>query len=213
MISPAVVSPFLVNDFHFRSLHEEIQPLVLAVAPGWFTDMYIRLESGDLRTTVGFIETTLKELAPDFPLEYSFLNEDIDRLYKEESRIGSLVRGGALLAIFIAGLGINIGVIFFFGAFRHHVAASYEPHHTRYVAYLVKDMGDPPDHDRARRIAADTSMVIAYESPDSQWSTGQRPFRIEDHEFHTWHQTDEFRVGGRRGKFFVQVKQESVFLQ
>jgi putative ABC transport system permease protein len=68
--------------------------------------MYIRLDSDDLRTTVGFIETTLKELAPDFPLEYSFLDEDIDRLYKEEGRIGSLVRNGALLAIFIAGLGL-----------------------------------------------------------------------------------------------------------
>ena len=96
----------VVKDFHFRSLHEEIQPLVLAVAPGWFTDMYIRLDSDDLRATVGFIETTLTEMAPDFPFEYSFLNEDIDRLYKEESRIGSLVRGGALLAIFIAGLGL-----------------------------------------------------------------------------------------------------------
>ncbi len=96
----------VVKDFHFRSLHEEIQPLILAVAPGWFTDMYIRLKSDDLRATVGFIETTLKELAPDFPLEYSFLDEDIDRLYKEEGRIGSLVRIGALVAIFIAGLGL-----------------------------------------------------------------------------------------------------------
>jgi putative ABC transport system permease protein len=55
---------------------------------------------------VGFIESTLKELAPDFPLAYSFLDEDIDRLYKEEGRIGSLVRDGALLALFIAGMGL-----------------------------------------------------------------------------------------------------------
>jgi putative ABC transport system permease protein len=68
--------------------------------------MYVRLQTDDLRTTVGFIETTLKELAPDFPLEYSFLDEDIDRLYKEEGRIGSLVRYGTALAVFIAGLGL-----------------------------------------------------------------------------------------------------------
>ncbi|MGB2905473.1 MAG: ABC transporter permease [Candidatus Aminicenantaceae bacterium] len=96
----------VVKDFHYRSLHEEIRPLVLAVAPGWFTDMYVRIQPDDPKATVGFIENTLKELAPDFPLEYTFLNADIDRLYKEDSRIGSLVRYGAALAVFIAGLGL-----------------------------------------------------------------------------------------------------------
>ena len=38
----------VVKDFHFRSLHEEIEPLVLAIAPGWFTDMYIRMQTEDL---------------------------------------------------------------------------------------------------------------------------------------------------------------------
>jgi putative ABC transport system permease protein len=96
----------VVKDFHYRSLHEEIRPLVLAVAPGWFTDMYVRIHPDDLRATVSFIEITLKEMAPDFPLEYTFLNADIDRLYKEDRRIGSLVRYGAALAVFIAGLGL-----------------------------------------------------------------------------------------------------------
>ncbi len=96
----------VVKDFHFRSLHEEIQPLILAVAPGWFTDMYIRIYPNNLKETMGFLESTLKELAPDFPLNYTFLNEDIDRLYKEDRRIGSLVRYGAALAVLIAGLGL-----------------------------------------------------------------------------------------------------------
>lgn len=96
----------VVKDFHFRSLHEEIQPLVLAVAPGWFTDMYVRIHPNTLKETVGFMESTLKELAPDFPLNYTFLNEDIDRLYREDRRIGSLVRYGAALAVLIAGLGL-----------------------------------------------------------------------------------------------------------
>jgi putative ABC transport system permease protein len=52
------------------------------------------------------MESTLKELAPDFPLNYTFLNEDIDRLYREDRRIGSLVRYGAALAVLIAGLGL-----------------------------------------------------------------------------------------------------------
>lgn len=96
----------VVKDFHFRSLHEEIKPLILAVAPGWFTDMYIRMQTHDLAATVGFMEGILKEMAPDFPLEYTFLDEDLDRLYKKDARIGALVRYGALLSVVIACLGL-----------------------------------------------------------------------------------------------------------
>lgn len=96
----------VVKDFHFRSLHEEIEPLVLAIAPGWFTDMYIRMQTSDLVGTVGFMEGVLKEMAPDFPLEYTFLDQDIDRLYRKDSRLGTLVRFGAFLAVLIACLGL-----------------------------------------------------------------------------------------------------------
>jgi len=78
----------------------------LVIAPGWFTDVYIRIRPDNVPETLGFLEKTIKELAPDFPLEYSFLDEDIDNLYKTEQRIGNLVRYGTFLAIFIACLGL-----------------------------------------------------------------------------------------------------------
>jgi putative ABC transport system permease protein len=96
----------VVKDFHFRSLHEKIDPLVLVIAPGWFMDVYIRMKPENVPDTLGFIEKTIKGLAPDFPFEYSFLDEDIDNLYKTEQRIGNLVRYGTFLAIFIACLGL-----------------------------------------------------------------------------------------------------------
>jgi putative ABC transport system permease protein len=96
----------VVKDFHFRSLHEKIDPLVLVIAPGWFTDAYIRIKPENVPETLGFIEKTIKGLAPDFPFEYSFLDEDIDNLYKSEQRIENLVRYGTFLAIFIACLGL-----------------------------------------------------------------------------------------------------------
>jgi putative ABC transport system permease protein len=96
----------VAKDFHFRSLHEKISPLVLVIAPGWFTDAYIRIKPENVAETLGFIEKTIKGLAPDFPFEYSFLDEDIDNLYKTEQRIGNLVRYGTFLAVFIACLGL-----------------------------------------------------------------------------------------------------------
>ena len=96
----------VVKDFHFRSLHEKINPLVLVIAPGWFTDVYIRMKPENISETLGFIEKSIKEFAPDFPFEYSFLDEDIDNLYKTEQQIGNLIKYGTFLAIFIACLGL-----------------------------------------------------------------------------------------------------------
>jgi putative ABC transport system permease protein len=56
--------------------------------------------------TLAFIEKTLKETAPGFPFEYTFLDETIDRLYRTEMQIGNLVRSGTVLALFISCLGL-----------------------------------------------------------------------------------------------------------
>jgi putative ABC transport system permease protein len=96
----------VARDFHFRSLHEKISPLVIVIAPEWFTDMYIRINSENTSGTIGFIEKTIRRLAPDYPVEYTFLDEDIDSLYKNETQIASLIKYGTFLAIFIACLGL-----------------------------------------------------------------------------------------------------------
>ncbi len=96
----------VVKDFHFRSLHEKIEPLILAIAPGWYTDMYVKMRSQELPATLAHIEKTFLTLAPDFAFEFSFLDEDMDSLYKTEMRLGSLVKYGAVIAIFIACLGL-----------------------------------------------------------------------------------------------------------
>jgi putative ABC transport system permease protein len=96
----------VAKDYHFRSLHEKIEPLVLVVAPGWFTDSYIRIKPGRLPETLDYVEKTLKELAPGYPFVFSFLDEEIDRLYKTEMRIGALAKYCTAIALFIAGLGL-----------------------------------------------------------------------------------------------------------
>ena len=98
----------VVKDFNFSSLHHEIKPVIFAIAPGYYNEFYIKLNPADpdFSGVIGFIETKIKEFVPDYPFDYTFLNEDIARLYKGENRAGVLVRYGALLAVFIACLGL-----------------------------------------------------------------------------------------------------------
>ncbi|MCJ7679784.1 MAG: ABC transporter permease, partial [Candidatus Aminicenantes bacterium] len=78
----------VVKDYHFRSLHQPIFPLVMVIHPAWMTDLYIRIGPSDLQGTLAGIEKTMKEMAPGSPFEFTFLDQDIDSLYRTEVRGG-----------------------------------------------------------------------------------------------------------------------------
>jgi putative ABC transport system permease protein len=110
----------VVKDFHFQSLHKEIQPFLLLIKPAkanWGGYLSIRLGEGGMTRYVQVIKNTWKQYTKDRPLEYSFLDEDLNNLYKEERRTGSLSVTFTFLAIFIACLGL-LGLISFTTAQR-----------------------------------------------------------------------------------------------
>lgn len=112
-----------------------------------------------------------------------------------------------MVIILIAGMGINLAIIFFFGAFRHHIASSYYPHLNRYVDDLLEQIGDPPDQERARQIAAETDLMIAYEGKDQSWTTSDMPFSLPAHRVRFWHNDGRLQTGRYRGTYLVTVKQ------
>ena len=112
-----------------------------------------------------------------------------------------------MVIILVAGLGINLAIIFFFGAFRHHVAGNFRPHLTQYINYLIDDIGDPPDPERARQIAEQTRMIITYASADSNWSTADRPLASPAGRMHILHRSDRVIAGTVDGAYVLQVRQ------
>lgn len=81
-----------------------------------------------------------------------------------------------LLVIVVSGIGIQLLLL---AALSAHMAILVDAFHNsvaHYAKYLVKDLGDPPDFNRAVELAGQTGMVIHYLSPESGWSTtGQAP--------------------------------------
>jgi putative ABC transport system permease protein len=96
----------VVKDFHFKSLHREIEPLVLHIWPRSYDNILIRISPGDIRGTLAYVQEIWNRLAPNFPFVYSFLDEDFDKLYKSEERLGRIFIYFSLLSIFIASLGL-----------------------------------------------------------------------------------------------------------
>jgi putative ABC transport system permease protein len=94
----------VVKDFHFESLHKPIQPLVIRHEP-FFQYFSVRVRPEKVASAVEFVGSVWQEFAPQQPFEYSFLDTDLDRLYRAEQRTGQIFGIFAALAIFVACLG------------------------------------------------------------------------------------------------------------
>jgi putative ABC transport system permease protein len=96
----------VVRDFHFKSLHKIIDPILLSLDPQSFNTISVRVMPGDIRGTIGFIQQKWGEIFPGEQFEYSFLNSRINLLYKSESRMRSIFLIFSVLSIFVACLGL-----------------------------------------------------------------------------------------------------------
>lgn len=96
----------IVKNYHFRSLRQEIDPLILIHSPENSRALFARLKSDDIPQTIGYMEKIWERFAPGYPFNYRFLDEALDRLYRSEQRIGALFRYFSILAILISCLGL-----------------------------------------------------------------------------------------------------------
>nr|NQU94154.1 ABC transporter permease [Bacteroidota bacterium] len=108
----------VVKDYHIESLHKKIEPSCLTVMYGNQEGyMSIRLNVSDLKETLGFIEQTWASYTSKQPFQYFFFDEDYNTLYTAEMKTGKIFTLFAMLAIFIACLGL-VGLIAFTAAVR-----------------------------------------------------------------------------------------------
>lgn len=95
----------VIKDYHFRSLHDPIEPLVLKLGLSLNT-ISIRIRSENMADTIKTIETEIKKVVPGNTLEYEFLDERLDTLYQAEQRMENIAKSISLLAIFLSCLGL-----------------------------------------------------------------------------------------------------------
>ncbi|MFC1726612.1 ABC transporter permease [candidate division KSB1 bacterium] len=97
----------VVKNFHFKSMSTQIEPMAIHfLKPGDFDLALIRIAGTDISENLKFIEETWNKVAPNYPFEYSFLDESFNRLYRGEQRMGTLSNFFSILAILIACLGL-----------------------------------------------------------------------------------------------------------
>jgi putative ABC transport system permease protein len=96
----------VVRDFHVTSLHSEIKPVVLVNFPYFYYEAGIKVRGGELQQTIAFIEQQWGDSFPDYFFEYNFLDQKLERLYRQDDRTFTLIRIFAGISIFIGCLGL-----------------------------------------------------------------------------------------------------------
>jgi putative ABC transport system permease protein len=95
----------IVQDFNWESLHESVGSLCMYL--GHSNDrISFRFNPSQTGEVLKSIENKWSRLYPEFPFEYSFLDESFARMYATESRTGKIITAFAILAIVIACLGL-----------------------------------------------------------------------------------------------------------
>jgi len=95
----------VVKDFHFKSLHERISPLVMVLGNSTGT-VIVKVKTKDLTGLLANLTKQWNQLAPEAPFTYSFLDERFNDTYRTEQKIGQILGLFAGMTIFVACLGL-----------------------------------------------------------------------------------------------------------
>ena len=94
------------QDYHYQSMHEQISPQALFIEPSQFSRLMLKTTGGSVAALMEQIESTWKEVAPGRAFEYTFLDSEIEALYRSDRQTADIVSIFSILAVFIACLGL-----------------------------------------------------------------------------------------------------------
>jgi putative ABC transport system permease protein len=104
-LTPVVIG--VVKDFNFRELKIKVAPQLFHQFASYQPyKFFVRIRPGDPSLALTAIASAWKKVAPEYPLKYSFLDENLDRFYQSEVRWSKIVGWAGGISIFLACLGL-----------------------------------------------------------------------------------------------------------
>lgn len=104
-LTPVVIG--VVKDFNFRPFKEKVGPQLFHQFASYQPfKFFVRIRPGNPDQALAAISAAWKSLAPDYPLKYDFLDENLNKFYKSESRWSQIVGWAGGISILLACLGL-----------------------------------------------------------------------------------------------------------
>ncbi len=96
----------VIEDIHFRSFKEKIMPIVFYLRSWSAANIVVRVKGNNIASTVQMLENEWREIMPDRPFVFNFIDESFNKLYQSEQRTEKLIMIFSTLAIVISLLGL-----------------------------------------------------------------------------------------------------------
>jgi len=98
----------VVQNYHFNSLHQTVSPLAIyrVINPVYMKHFLVKVRSTNLTQTISHIENSWQKFSNGQPLSFSFLDQNIEKFYKNEQKSGQISAIFSFLAILIGCLGL-----------------------------------------------------------------------------------------------------------
>jgi len=96
----------VIKDFHFTSLHNSIEPLLIEYKPDWTSYLYIKIKAEKTQATLQDIEKTLKAIEPSNLFTHTFVDERWNLQYREENKMSALFNAFSAFMIGISCIGL-----------------------------------------------------------------------------------------------------------
>jgi putative ABC transport system permease protein len=95
----------VVEDFHYKDLHEKITPSVIQIYP-WVYSVAVKLKTADMKGTLDHITNVWNKFAPEYPVDYKFMDETYGEMYKAEGKLSDLLWIFTVMAIVVGCMGL-----------------------------------------------------------------------------------------------------------
>lgn len=96
----------VMKDFHFKGADQPIEPLAFALTDeSWLRVILVKL-TGNIPASLKSVEKVWNQIIPEYPLEYTFVDQDYDNLFRSQMRLTGLLKYFTILAVIIACLGL-----------------------------------------------------------------------------------------------------------
>lgn len=96
----------VVQDFHYKSLHEKVTAAVIQLYPQVSETVAIKLRPQNMQAGIAAINRLWSRFAPGFPFDYKFVDETYGAMYRSEEKLGSLLWIFAIMAIVVGCMGL-----------------------------------------------------------------------------------------------------------
>ena len=96
----------VVKDFHFKSLRDQLSPVVLHIYPPSYYTLTLKIQPEDMASTIAFCKRTYEKLMPESIFSYKFLDDNFENMYKSEEKLSTLFTIFSGVAILVACMGL-----------------------------------------------------------------------------------------------------------